>query len=255
MIFLDKVAAGNGGRHFGDVADLARKVGRHRVHVVGEVLPGAGDALHLRLAAELSFGADFARHAGHFRSEAVELIDHRVDDLADAQELAAQRTAVDLDRHALGEVALGDGADHAGDFRGRLDHVLDQLVDGADGGFPAAARILDASALADLAFLADDLGKTLELLRHLLVEGDDFVEEAGDFAVDAVDLFGQANTEIAAAQRSERADELTAIDKVPRGLDVHATSPCGYSPPTQVDPSAAPRLRTSTLSKDSLYAS
>ena len=38
----------------------------HEVDVVGQVLPGAGDALHLRLAAELAFGADFARHARHF---------------------------------------------------------------------------------------------------------------------------------------------------------------------------------------------
>ena len=145
----------------------------------------------MRLTAELAFGADFARDARHFGREAVELIDHRVHDLADAQEFAAQRPAVDFDRHALGEVALGDRADHAGDFRGRLDHVLDQLVDGADGGFPAAARILDPAALGDLAFLADDLGEPLELLGHLLVERDDFVEEAGDLAVDAVDFFGR----------------------------------------------------------------
>ena len=32
---------------------------------------------HLRLAAELAFGADLARHAGHFRGEGVELVDHR----------------------------------------------------------------------------------------------------------------------------------------------------------------------------------
>ena len=37
------------------------------VDVVGQVLPRAGDAGHLRLAAELAFGADFARHARHFR--------------------------------------------------------------------------------------------------------------------------------------------------------------------------------------------
>ena len=88
--------------------------------------------------------------------------------------------------------------------------------------FPAAARVLDAPALADLAFLADDLRQALEFLGHLLVQGDDFVEEAGDLAVDAVDVFGQANGEIAAAQRAKRADELAAIDKVPRGLDIHA---------------------------------
>ena len=34
---------------------------------------------HLRLAAELAFGADLAGHARHFRGEAAELIDHRVD--------------------------------------------------------------------------------------------------------------------------------------------------------------------------------
>ena len=55
----------------------------------------------LRLAAELAFGADLARHARHFGGEGVELLDHRVDDLADAQEFAAQRAAVDLDRHAF----------------------------------------------------------------------------------------------------------------------------------------------------------
>ena len=49
----------------------------HQVHVVGEVLPGAGDARHLRLAAELAFGADLAGDAGHFGGEAVELVDHR----------------------------------------------------------------------------------------------------------------------------------------------------------------------------------
>ena len=38
----------------------------HEVHVVGEVLPRAGDALHVGLAAELAFGAHFAGHARHF---------------------------------------------------------------------------------------------------------------------------------------------------------------------------------------------
>ena len=56
------------------------------------------------------------------------------------------------------------------DFGGRLDHVLDELVDRADGAFPAAARVLDAPALADLAFLADDPREPLEFLGHLLVE-------------------------------------------------------------------------------------
>ena len=67
VIFLRQVAVGHRGRHLGDVAHLAGQVAGHRVHVVGQVLPRAGDAVHLGLAAELAFGADLARHARHFR--------------------------------------------------------------------------------------------------------------------------------------------------------------------------------------------
>ena len=55
------------------------------------VLPGAGDAGHLRLAAEPAFGADLARHARHLAGEGVELIDHRVDGLLQLQDFAATR--------------------------------------------------------------------------------------------------------------------------------------------------------------------
>ena len=67
---LGQVAVGDGGGDVGDVAHLAGEVRGHGVDVVGQVLPGAGHAWHLRLAAELAFGADFARHAGDFGGEA-----------------------------------------------------------------------------------------------------------------------------------------------------------------------------------------
>ena len=88
VILLRQVAVGDGDRHVGDVAHLAGQVRRHRVDVVGEVLPRAGDARHLRLAAELAFGADFARDAGHFRGEGVQLVDHRVDGVLQLEDLA-----------------------------------------------------------------------------------------------------------------------------------------------------------------------
>ena len=44
VIFLDKVARGDGGGHLGDVADLAGQILGHQIHVVGEVLPRAADA-------------------------------------------------------------------------------------------------------------------------------------------------------------------------------------------------------------------
>src|SRR6267142_1843109 len=77
--FSREVAAGDRGRDLGDVADLSGEVAGHRIDVVGEVLPGAGDAAHVGLAAELAFSADFARHARHFAGKGIELVHHRVD--------------------------------------------------------------------------------------------------------------------------------------------------------------------------------
>ena len=55
---------------------------------------------HLRLAAQLAFGADLARHARHFRGEAVELIDHGVDRVLELEDLALH-----VDGDLLGQVA------------------------------------------------------------------------------------------------------------------------------------------------------
>ena len=85
---LRQIAVGDGGRHFGDVADLSGQVASHRVDAVGQVLPRAGDAEHVGLAAEPALRADLARDARHFGGERVQLIDHRVDGLFQLQDLA-----------------------------------------------------------------------------------------------------------------------------------------------------------------------
>ncbi len=87
--FLRQIAAGDGGRHLGDVAHLGREIARHEIDVVGEIFPRSGDARHLRLAAELAFGTDLARHARHFRGEGIELIDHGVDRILELENFAA----------------------------------------------------------------------------------------------------------------------------------------------------------------------
>ena len=91
--------------------------------------------------------------------------------------------------------------------------------------------------------LPTTLREALEFLGDLLVQADDLVEEAGDFAVDSVDILGQAHGEIASAERTESADELAAIDKVALGLDVHSTLRSVLLPPPRLFPSAAPRPR------------
>src|SRR5205085_2631711 len=83
-----EVARGNGGGHVGDVAHLRGQVPGHEVDLVGEVLPGAADALSLRVAVQLSFGADLAGDAGHLRGERVQLIDHRVQRVLELENLA-----------------------------------------------------------------------------------------------------------------------------------------------------------------------
>src|SRR6185369_10820568 len=107
---LRQVALRHCGGDFGDVAHLAGEVRGHRVHVVGEVLPDARDALHLRLPAELSVGPDLPRHPGDFTRESIELIDHRVDGALQLEDLA-----LDVDGDLLRQVALGDGGRHLGD--------------------------------------------------------------------------------------------------------------------------------------------
>src|SRR5439155_197207 len=105
-----KVAAGDGGCDFGDVADLRGQVRGHGVDAVGQVFPGAGDAEHVGLAAQPTFGTDLARDARHLAGKRVELIDHRVDGFLELQNLAAH-----VDRDLLRQVAHGDRDGDVGD--------------------------------------------------------------------------------------------------------------------------------------------
>ena len=79
MILRDRSPRATAVVDFGDVAHLAVRFDAIELtesvrsfHV--PATPGT-----CGLAAELAFGADLARDAGHLRGEAVELIDHRVD--------------------------------------------------------------------------------------------------------------------------------------------------------------------------------
>src|SRR5439155_23949937 len=94
----------------GVTGDLAGEVGRHRVHVVGEVLPGAGDLFHVRLTAELALGADLAGDARDLGRERPELVDHAVDGVLEVEDLAA-----DVDADLARQIAVGDGGGDLGD--------------------------------------------------------------------------------------------------------------------------------------------
>jgi len=84
---LEHLAAHRDGDLLGEVAiatavvtsamlrTCAVRVAGHLLTEVGEVFPGSGDAFDLRLTAQPSFGADFARDARHLAGERVELVD------------------------------------------------------------------------------------------------------------------------------------------------------------------------------------
>src|SRR5690606_20781924 len=135
---LGQVATRHRGCHFGDVAHLAGQIVGHQVHVVGEILPRAGDTRHLRLSAELTFGADLTRHAAHFGREGVELVDHRVDGVLEVEDLALH-----VDSTLLGQLARSPGggdpgnvAHLAGEIPGHQVHVVGEVL-------PCAANARD----------------------------------------------------------------------------------------------------------------
>ena len=160
-----KVAAGHRRCHLGDVAHLAGQVRGHGVDRVGQILPGAGHAGHHGLAAELAVGAHFAGHARHLGGEDAELLNHRVDDVGGAKELAFERAAIHVEADGLGQIALGDGGDGARHFGGGAEQVLDQGVDRDFHVVPGAATAFDADALAGLALFADGLAHALQFAR------------------------------------------------------------------------------------------
>src|SRR5207253_2372760 len=154
----------------------------HPVNVVGEILPGAGDAGDLGLAAELAVGADFPGHARDFRGEAVELVHHRVDGVFELEDFAA-----DVDGDFLGEIAAGYGGGHFGDVAARRSADLGHPVDVVGEILPGAGDAGDDGLAAELAVGADLAGHA----RHFGGEGAELIDhrvdglfELEDFAAD-----------------------------------------------------------------------
>src|SRR5262249_28268256 len=119
-----QVAARHRGRYFGNVADLRGEIRGEQVDVVGEVLPGAGNARHVGLAAETAFGADLARHARHFAGKRAELVGGGVERFLQLQKLATH-----VDGDLLGKIAASDSGRHLGDIADLRSQVRRHEVD------------------------------------------------------------------------------------------------------------------------------
>ncbi len=188
-----QVALGDRARDLGDGAHLTGEVPGQLVDVLGQALPGAGDALDLGLAAEAALAADLAGDARHLGGEGGELVDHGVDGGLQLQDLAL---GVDVD--LLGEVAVGDGGGDLGDVADLTGEVVRHRVDVVGEVLPGAGHVRHPGLAAEAALGADLAGDA----RHLVGEGRqgvhhrvDGVGERGDLALR---LHGDPAGEVAA---------------------------------------------------------
>src|SRR6185369_11839805 len=152
------------GHHLHDAAHLLGEVGGHDVHRIGEVLPRAGDAWHLRLTAELALGAHLARHARHLGGEAVELIHHGVDGVLELENFAF---------HVHGDLARQVPARHGG---GHLGNVADLCRQIAGHRIHAVSQVFPRSGNARHVRLTAQPTFSADLTRHARHLADEAVE-------------------------------------------------------------------------------
>src|SRR5262249_11744407 len=134
-----------GRSHLGDIANLRSQVAGHGVDRISKVAPHTADAFYDRLAAELSFGADFARHARHFRCKGAELVHHRIDGVFQHQDFAAH-----VHRDLARQIAIGDGSGHFRDVAHLCGEVAGHEVNRVRQILPHAAHTLYDSLSAEL---------------------------------------------------------------------------------------------------------
>ena len=146
----------------------AGQVACHAVDAVGQVLPSATHAAHIRLTTQLAFGTDLASYSSHLGGEGIQLVHHRVDGV-----LELENFPFDVDRDLLGEVAVGDGGGDLGDVPDLRGEIAGHAVDVVRQVLPGPAHALHPGLPAELALGADfashagDLGgKRAELVHH-----------------------------------------------------------------------------------------
>ena len=145
------------------------------------------------------------------RGEGAELADHGVHDLADAQELAPQRPAVDLELHGLARSPLATAPmTRATSVVGCTRSPIIEFTESMQSLQRRVAR-RQLAALADLAFLADHLGDAVELAGEALVQLGDVVEGSAISPSSPVRDPGQRDGEVAVAERAQGFEQQLEI--------------------------------------------
>src|SRR5207249_4759112 len=223
--------------NFGDVPNLRRQVAGHRVDGVAEVLPGAGHATYVGLAAELTLGADFAGDARHLRGERADLIDHRVDGVLELQDLAA-----DIHRDLLGQVTIGDGGGDLGDVADLCGEVAGHRVDGVGEVLPGAGHVAHVGLATELALGADLAGDARDLGGERAELVDHRVDGVLELEHLAVDLDGDLSRKIAVGDGGGDLGDVADLGRQVAGHGVVGSASCRQSAGHAVDAGLAAKL-------------
>src|SRR5262249_14918943 len=137
--------------------------------------------LYFRLTAELSFGADFARHARHLRGKGVQLVDHRVDSVLELQNFASH-----VHRDLSRQVAISDSGGYSGEVPDLSRQVPGHRVDAVGEVLPHATDSLDFGLATQFTFRSDLAGNTRDFRRkgvQLVDHRVDRILQLQDFAL------------------------------------------------------------------------
>src|SRR5207244_12927955 len=128
--------------------------------------PGSCHAVHIVRPAKFTVVAHFTGHAPNFRSEAVELIHHRIDRVLQLEDFAAH-----VHRNFLGKVTVGDCGRNFGDVAHLAGKIAGHQIHAVSKVLPGTGDAFDVSLAAKFSFrahLAGDAGnfrgETVELI-------------------------------------------------------------------------------------------
>ncbi|GAO07095.1 hypothetical protein TPA0598_02_03330 [Streptomyces lydicamycinicus] len=141
--------------------------------------PVTGQPLDLGPAAQPPLGADLAGDPGDLAGEQRQLVDHAVDAVAQAAQIAAELAVAVVQIDPLGQIAVGHRVQHPGGLGERDHQRFEHGVGRLDVRRPGPLAGARGDPLVQPPLPDDLAADALQLGGEMGVAGDDLVEDAG----------------------------------------------------------------------------
>jgi hypothetical protein len=211
-----QVAFRHRGGDVGNGAELRSQVAGKLVHVVREIAPRSGGARHVRLAAQFTFHAHFARHACDLIGENGERVGHAVDRVRERRDLT-----LGFHEQLLFQVAVRDRGHDFRDAAHLVRQVAGHEVHRVGQIFPRAGDAFHDSLTAEPAFRAYFARHTryfrserVQLVHH----GVDGVLQLKDLAFD---VDGDFLRKVARRDRGRHRGDVSHLRRQVRRHEIH----------------------------------